>query len=143
MAFDIDQRYRIKRNAEHEDQMKYLVQDLKIFQSYSQILTVSAIIGFKNHRYRKIEKSASDQVLMNSFSQRCYDIMNFIAYAHKKEQSVLKDLQQFEIFESYANGGFPILVDKLHIDFVDKGRNDKKKILRYYYSLLLTEGFYV
>ena len=31
MAFDIDQRYRIKRSQSQEDAMRYLVNELKVF----------------------------------------------------------------------------------------------------------------
>jgi hypothetical protein len=67
--------------------------------------------------------------------------MNFLAYAYVKEQSVLKEQKQFAHFESYAHGGFPILIDKLGIDLVDKSKNDRKTIIRKYYQLLLTKGF--
>ena len=97
MAFDIDQRYRIKRNSEQEEQMRYLVNDLKLFKSLSQLLVVSAVIGFINEKSRPFDKNA-EPVLMNSFSERSYDMMNFIAYAEKKDQSVLKDGKQYQFF---------------------------------------------
>ena len=67
--------------------------------------------------------------------------MDFIAYAHKKEQSILRNNEKYEIFESYANGGFPLVMDKLGIDFVDKQNNDRTEILRRYYTLLSTNDF--
>lgn len=141
MAFDIDQRYRIKRSSEQEEDMRYLVNELKLFKSLSQLLVVSAVIGYKNHKLIKIEKNA-EPVLMNSFSPKSYDMMNFLAYATKKDQSVLRDDKQFEFFERYANGGFPILVDKLGINFIDKSKNNRNELLTRYYSLLVSEGFY-
>ena len=140
MAFDIDQRYRIKRSQSQEDAMRYLVNELKVFKSLSHLLVVSAVIGYNNDQHNEFEKNA-EHVLMNSFSERSYDIMNFLAYAYVKEQSVLKEQKQFVHFESYAHGGFPILVDKLGIDLVDKSKNDRKTIIRKYYQLLLTKGF--
>lgn len=142
MAFDIDQRYRIKRNIEQEDEMRYLVNELKLFKSLSHLLVVSAVIGYKNNKYRPFTKSA-ESVLMNSFSERSYDMMNFLAYAEKKDQSVLRDGKQFQYFESFANGGFPILIEKLNINFIDKSKNDRNQLLLKYYSLLLNNGFYV
>lgn len=140
MAFDIDQRYRIKRSQSQEDAMRYLVNELKVFKSLSHLLVVSAVIGYNNDQHNEFEKNA-ESVLMNSFSERSYDIMNFLAYAYVKEQSVLKEQKQFAHFESYAHGGFPILIDKLGIDLVDKSKNDRKTIIRKYYQLLLTKGF--
>lgn len=141
MSIYVDDRYRIKRNAEHEEQMKYLVQELKIFQSYSQILIVSAIIGYNNNAYVEIKKQASDTVLMNSFSQQSYDIMDFIAYARVKEQSILQKEEKYKIFESYANGGFPILLNELKVNFIEKNKNDRLAILRNYFVALMYNSF--
>lgn len=141
MAIYTDPKYRIKRNAEHEEQMRYIIQELKLFQSYSQILMLSAVVGYSNELYIPSKNTASDGVLMQFFTQRDYDIMDFIAYAHKKEQSILRNNEKYEIFESYANGGFPLVMDKLGIDFVDKQNNDRTEILRRYYRLLLMNDF--
>ena len=141
MSVYVDDRYRIKRSADYEDQMRYLVQDLKIFQSYSQILVVSALVGYNSDAYVEITKQASDTVLMNSFSQRSYDIMDSIAYARVKEQSILKKEEKYKIFESYANGGFPILVKALGVDFADRAKNDRLSILRNYYISLIYNSF--
>lgn len=143
MSVYVDDRYRIKRSADYEDQMRYLVQDLKIFQSYSQVLVVSALVGYNSDAYVEITKQASDTVLMNSFSQRSYDIMDFIAYARVKEQSILKKEEKYKIFESYANGGFPILVKALGVDFADRAKNDRLNILRNYYISLIYNSFEV
>lgn len=141
MAIYIDTKYRIKRNSEQEHQMRYLVQDLKIFQSYSQIVMLSAIVGYNNNLYVPIETPASDGILMQFFSQRDYDYMDFISFAHEKEQKVLNDNKKYEIFSSYANGGFPLAVNKLGIDFDEKDKNVRVEILRKYYSLLLSNDF--
>ena len=143
MAIKVNQRYRIKRNAKYEEQMRYLTQDLKIFQDYSSLLVVSAIIGFLNDTYVPIEKTATDGVLMQFFSEKHYDLMDLLAYSRVKEQSVLtaEDDRKYTIFEAYANGGFPILVEKLGVDFVDKSKNDHLEILRQYYTLLVSDGF--
>ena len=141
MSVYVDDRYRIKRSADYEDQMRYLVQDLKIFQSYSQILVVSALVGYNSDAYVEITKQASDTVLMNSFSQRSYDIMDFIAYARVQEQSILKKEEKYKIFESYANGGFPILIKALGVDFADRAKNDRLSILRNYYISLIYNSF--
>lgn len=141
MAIYTDTKYRIKRNAEQQEQMQYLIQDLKIFQSYSQLLMLSAIIGYNNKLFVPITTAASDGVLMQFFTQRDYDVMDFIAYAHVKEQAILKKNEKYDIFESYANGGFDLLVNKLGIDFVDKKQNDRVTILNKLYMNLLMNGF--
>lgn len=143
MAFDIDQNnYRVKRNIEQEDQMRYLVNELKLFKNLGQLIMVCAVIGYKNNQYRKFDKSA-EAVQLGFFTKKSYDMMNFIAYASRKDQSVLKDNKQFQYLEYYANGGFPILVDKLHINFEDRSKNDRNKLLIDYYCLLKSDGFYL
>ena len=136
-----DSRYRIKRNAAQEELMKYLFQDLKVFQSYSQILMISAIVGYNNKAFAKIEKSASDPVQITFFTDRDKDFMDFLAYAHTKDQSILSGNEKYEIFEAYANGGFPILVEKVGINVMERHKNDRLEILKKYYLLLLTNGF--
>ena len=123
MALSININYRIKRNAEQEDQMRYLVNELKVFKSLSSLLVVSAIIGYNNGINYPFEKSA-EPVLMQFFTDDNYDIMNLLGYAFEKNQSIFKKMdgnkpnnKQFEIFEKYANAGFPILVEKLGIKF--------------------------
>ena len=63
------------------------------------------------------------------------------AYAHKKSQNVLKETEKYKIFESYANGGFPIFVNCLEINLEQPEKNDRLSILKRYYSLLLSGGF--
>lgn len=139
----VDQTYRIKRSAEQEEQMKYLT-ELKVFQSYAHILTASAIIGYANQVSSPVTKNASDGVLMQFFSEKNYDLFHLLAYATKKEQSVLTadDNEKYNIFEEYAHGGFPILVAKLGIDFDDKSKNNRLEIMRRYYTMLLTNDIY-
>lgn len=141
MAVHTDPKYRIKRNAEQQEQMTYMISELKIFQSYSQILMFSAVIGYNNKLFVPINKAASDGVQIQFFTERDYDTIDFIAYAHKKEQSILKKNEKYEIFESYANGGFDLLIKKLEIDFVDKKQNNRTVILNKLYMNLLMNGF--
>lgn len=139
MAININTKYRINRNLDQEEDMKYLGSNgLKIFDSYSQILVVSALIGLANHAYVPIEKTA-ESVLMQFFTPREQDLINLIAYAHEHSQSVLREdgTRMYEIFEAYANGGFPILCKKIGVDLIDKSKNDRVVILRNYFSMLL------
>ena len=141
MTLAVNLNYRFRRSGAQEEQMRYLIQDLKVFQSYSQILMVSALIGYYHNAYAPIEKTGSDTVQMTTFREKDRDFINFIAFAYKKNQSVLNGNERYEIFEAFANGGFPILVDKLGIDFIDKNKNDRTEVMKKYYSLLLTKGF--
>ena len=141
MALSVNLNYRFRRSGAQEEQMKYLIQDLKVFQSYSQILMVSALIGYYHNAFVPIEKVGSDTVQMTTFREKDRDYINFIAFAYKKNQSVLNGNERYEIFEALANGGFPILVDKLGIDFVDRTKNERTEVMKKYYSLLLSKGF--
>lgn len=148
MALAININYRIKRNIEQEEQMRYLVNELKVFKSLSSVLVVSAIIGYNNGINYPFEKSA-EPVLMQFFTDDNYDIMNLLGYAFQKNQSIFKKMdgnkpnnKQFEIFEKYANAGFPILIDKLGVNLVNKEKNDRRTIIRKYYSMLMSNGFY-
>lgn len=141
MAIFVDTKYRIKRNSDYEEQMKYLIQEIKVFQSYSQVLMLSAAIGYKNDAFVPIENVASDGVLMQFFEPRDLDYMDFLAYSREKEQKILSEQRKYSIFEAYANGGFAILVNSLEIDFIEKSKNNRIDILRKMYRLLLTNGF--
>lgn len=141
MSKYVDITYRVKRNAQFQETMQKLTNN-KIFNGYKDILMISAIIGYNLNRFAKIEKAASDGVLMQFFSQRDYDIIDLIAYSHKKEQSVISSNEKYEIFSSYANGGFPYLLKKLSINSNDEiDESAARKIIIQYYKLLLTNGF--
>lgn len=141
MSVYVNNQFRIKRNAAQQEEMQKLVA-AKIFDGYKDILMVSALIAFNVHVYVPIEKAASDGVLMQFFSEKDYDIIDLIAYAHKKEQSIITSDEKYEIFSSYANAGFPILLDKLDITNIDDiSQDEARKAQIRYYKLLLTNGF--
>lgn len=144
ISYEKFEKYRVRRNLEHDALYKYLIQDLNVFQNYPQLITISSIIGYLNGPEYCIpfDKSA-ETVQLQFFSERSRDLIDFIAYAHKKEQAILTsiDEEKFHIFEGYANGGFNILIQKLGIDVVDKTKNDRLEILRKYYILLLMEDY--
>lgn len=150
MALGININYRIKRNSDQEELMRFLVNELKVFKSLSSVLVVSAIIGYNNSINYPFEKSA-EPVLMQFFTEDNYDIMNLLGYAFVKNQSIFKKTEdnkinnrQFEIFERYANAGFPILQDKLGLSKwkQNKDKLNRTTILRKYYELLCSNGFY-
>lgn len=145
MPINIDNTYRINRNLEQDEQMRYLWRELRIFNSYSQILTVSALIGYANDAYVPFTQNAEPVQIIN-FEEREKEIMNFLAYMKVGNQSILQAKSKddpdrnkmYQAFEYYANGGFPILCKKLGVDFVDKSKNDRLTILQNYYQILLT-----
>ena len=75
--------------------MKYLIQDLKIFQSYSQIMMISALVGYRHKAYAPIEKGGSDTVQMTTFREKDRDYIDFIAFAYAQEQSVLLNNKKY------------------------------------------------
>lgn len=115
MSFYVNNKYRIRRAESQQDMMQKLTSGNKIFSSYRDILVLSAIVGYCNKAYIPFERSA-EGVLMQFFTETDYDLIDLIAYAHAKEQAILKEDGKYEIFESYANGGFPILMKLLEID---------------------------
>ena len=145
MPINIDNTYRIKSNPDHEEKMRYLVRDLKVFNQYSQILTISALIGYSNDAYVPFDGS-SEPVQVTFFEDREKEIMNLLAYLKEGNQSILQAKtkddpdknKMYQAFEYYANGGFPILCKKLGIDFADKSKNDRYTILHNYYNLLVS-----
>lgn len=144
MSIYTNTKVRIKRNSSQQEMMQKLTTSFKIFDSYRDILVLSAVIGYINKTYVPIEKPASDGVLMQFFTESDYDLMDLIAYAHQKEQSILKSDEKYEIFSAYANGGFPILLDILEIGLeteIDESRQEG--ILRKIYVKLLSNQFRV
>lgn len=145
MPINIDSTYRINRNPDQDEQMRYLVRDLRIFGGYPQILTISALIGYVNDAYVPFTSKA-EPVQVTFFEDREKEIMNFLAYMHEGNQSILQERSKddpernkmYQAFEFYANGGFPILCKKLGVDFVDKAKNDRFTILLNYYMMLVS-----
>lgn len=134
MSFLIDNRYRIRR-SEHQEKDMQALSETKIFGNYRDILVASAIVGFNNESKEPIVKPASDGVLMQFFNENDYDLINLIAYADTGEKAILDKREKYKIFEEYANGGFPILLDLL--DIVNDGvKIDRQKILINYFKLL-------
>lgn len=116
MSFYVNSKYRIKRSADQQEMMQKLISGNKVFNAYRDIMVLSAVVGYVNHAFIPVTKPASDGVLMQFFTETDYDLMDLIAYAHAQEQAILKEDGKYEIFEAYANGGFPILLELLEID---------------------------
>ena len=144
MPINIDTTYRINRNLDREEKMRYLWRDLKVFNDYHQILVISALIGYANNAYVPFTNKAEPVQIIN-FEDREKEIINFLAYLKEGDQSILQEKSKddpernkmYQAFECYANGGFPILCKKLGVDFADKSKNDRYTILHKYYSMLV------
>lgn len=144
MPINIDTTYRINRNQDQEEQMRYLWRDLRVFNDYHQILVISALIGYANNAYVPFVNKAEPVQIIN-FEDREKEIINFLAYLKEGNQSILQEKpkddpdrnKMYQAFECYANGGFPILCKKLGVDFADKSKNDRYTILHKYYTILV------
>ena len=141
MHQEVDNSYRFIRNQEYQDKMLHLIRELKVFPDYSKVMMASAIIGFKNGAYEEINNRASDGVQLQFFSSDDLDVIDLIAYAHEKDQKILRDKEKYHIFERYANGGFPILYEKLGIS--DETTIDKREdiLIKYYNLVKSKKGF--
>ena len=146
MPINIDTTYRINRNLDQEEKMRYLLRDLKVFNDYHQILVLSALIGYANNAYVPFTNRAEPVQIIN-FEDREKEIINFLAYLKEGNQSILQERakddpdrnKMYQAFECYANGGFPILCKKLKIDFADKSKNNRYEILLNYYMMLVSK----
>ena len=144
MPINIDTTYRVNRNLDQEDKMRYLWRELRVFNDYHQILIISALIGYANDAYVPFTNKAEPVQIIN-FEDREKEIINFLAYLKEGNQSILQERpkddpdrnKMYQAFEFYANGGFPILCKKLGVDFVDKSKNDRYTILHKYYTMLV------
>lgn len=143
MAIKVFNQYRIRRSLSQASAMKKLV-DGNVFAQYKDIIMISAIIGYNENRYVPIDKF-SEPILMQFFKDRDYDIIDLIVFSHKKDQSVLKEQEKYEVFESYANGGFPILLKKLGLENIEDietfSDEDTRNIQKKYYNLLISDSF--
>ncbi len=143
MAIAVFPEYRIKRAKSTADAMKKLI-DYKIFNRYKDIIMISAIIGYNENRYVEIDKFA-EPVLMTFFKQRDYDLMDLIAFAYKKDPELLHSEKKYKIFESFANGGFPILLRKLGLEDIESRESfspeEVKTLQKKYYTLLISDSF--
>lgn len=141
MAIYTDDKYRLRRNTEHQEMMLKLIQ-AGVFSQYADILMISAILGYLNKQFIPIEKTAQDRVQITFFSEQDKDFIDFVAFAHEKKQIILNtndDTQKYNkymIFENYANGGFPILINKLEISNDDEEIDLKSTLLKYYHILM-------
>lgn len=129
--------YRVKRELGHQDMMLKLIREADLFKDYSKVLMISAIVGYINDSSEQIERNG-EPVQLSFFSERDRDIMDLLAYASTEDQSVLDREEKYEIFERYAKGGFPILLERLGVDEeTEFDERTKQETVRRFYALLL------
>ena len=142
MAVSVDINYRLKRSKIYEPEMKELI-NANIFKAYSNILVLSATIGYANNRFEPIEKSASDGVLMQFFSNEDRNLMDLLAFIKTNSHKILHNSEKYQYFEGYANGGFPILLKLLDWvggdEFVSSV--NRKELLMSLYTQLVTGNY--
>lgn len=138
MSVYVNPRYRIRRSADTEEKMKEL-REARIFESYRDMMMISALLGFINDVYEEVEKPAPDGVLMQFFNDYDYNVMDLLAFAKTKSHSVLTMDEKYQVFEGYANGGFPYLLSML--DWTSAEGIDRKEKLVKYYSELISGNF--
>jgi len=120
----IDLQYRFRRNSEHENYMKYLING-KLFNEYKDIMVLSSLIGYENGEYVEFNTPATDRVLMNFFDDADIMLIDLIAYAHTQDQKILFSREKYTIFENYYNGGFMILLRLLELSEYRLSDNDE------------------
>ena len=138
MSTYVNIRERIRRNGDQQDDMQKL-RNSKIFETYRDILMISAILGYRNHVSTPLQKGGPDGVLMQFFTERDYDIMDMLAYAETKSPQIIKSDDKYEIFSSYANAGFPILKKILNLDLNNITEADKRTALSTLLAALLND----
>ena len=142
MAVSVDINYRLKRSKIYEPEMKELI-NTNIFKAYSNILVLSATIGYANNRFEPIEKPASDGVLMQFFSNEDRNLMDLLAFIKTNSHNILHNSEKYQYFEGYANGGFPILLKLLDWvggdEFVSSV--NRKELLMSLYTQLVTGNY--
>lgn len=138
MSVYVNPRYRIKRSADLEEKMREL-RDAKLFDSYRDMMMISALLGYINNSYEEVEKPAQDGVLMQFFNDYDYNIMDLLAFAKTKDHSILLKDDKYRIFEGYANGGFLYLLNLL--EWGELNSAERKEKLVKYYSALVSGNF--
>ena len=117
--------------------MLKLIRDAQLFKDYSKVLMISAVVGYINDASEQIEHNG-EPVQLSFFSERDRDVIDLLAYASTEDQTILDREEKYEIFERYANGGFPILLERLGVDKTTEfDERAKQDVARRLYTLLL------
>jgi len=138
MSRYVNNKIRIKREETHSEMSKKLTETM-VFETYRDVLMVSAAIGYLKYGDQKLEKvlKTAETILMQYFSEYDYDTFDLLAYVYTKDQSIIKDDEKYEIFSSYTKAGFPFLLDALDLGFSEPSEFSNKELAFRYYDLLL------
>jgi len=118
--------YRIKRLERQSDMMQKMTKHPldgsdALFENYSTLITVCALIGFNNDAYCEnfLEQPMGEAVQRQFFQKDQRSMMDLIAIAREKDVNVLKSCQKYDVFSAYAAAGFDILCKKLDAETRD------------------------
>lgn len=118
--------YRIKRldcQAEMMQKMTKHPSDNSdaLFDTYSTLLTVSALIGFNYDAYRDdfMKQPMGESVQRQFFQKDQRSMMDLLAISKTHDVNILKSCQKYDIFSAYAAAGFDILCKKLNAEARD------------------------
>ena len=144
MPIDIGFTGRIKRSIQYERAMSLLTKNKCFFSQYSNIITISALIGFVNDKYEEVIKAA-EPLLFENFTSYEKDIIDLLAYVKTKgDPKILSNFEKYTIFEGYANGGLPLLLRSFNIN-IDQTKEvtqtEAKELVFQYYANLVTNEY--
>jgi len=104
----------VKRLADSENS------DSSIFNTYVDLLTFAASLGYKQGRKSPIEGAAKDPspIRQDVFETSYSHLINLLAVVETKDPGILSNTEEAQkrrviIFEEFANGGLEILEEKL------------------------------
>lgn len=136
--------YRIKRLAEQSDLMQLMTKHPAdgsdaLFENYSSLLTVCALIGFNHDVYDAnfLTKPMGEAVQRQFFQKDQRSMMDLIAIARIHDVNILKSCQKYDVFSAYAAEGFKILCKKLNA--ATRDWNDSKDVNEC--AMILSEWF--
>jgi len=92
--------------------------EIGLFQTYGDILTLAAVLGFNRKRRLPLNKASGDPSAVLQEQFRNGMIISLIAAAEIQESKILSsseedDRMRVQIFQEYANGGLEILQNEL------------------------------
>lgn len=136
--------YRIKRLESQAEMMQKMTKKPSdgsdaLFENYSTLLTVSALIGFNNDVYCDdfLGRPMGEPVQRQFFQKDQRGMMDLLAICKARDVNILKSCQKYDIFSAYAAAGFEVLCEKLEADKRDW--SDSKTVIEC--SLILTDMY--
>lgn len=136
--------YRIKRLECQAEMMQKMTKKPSdgsdaLFENYSTLLSVSALIGFNNDAYcdNFLDQSMGESVQRQFFQKDQRGLMDLLAICKTRDVNILKSCQKYDIFSAYAAAGFDILCGKL--EAYKRDWSDSKTVMEC--SLILTDMY--